>query len=713
MAVLLLSSCQTPNASTTATALPPVDASNPFFRDWSGNPFGAPPFADIRAEHYRPAFERGIAEHNVEIDRIAHNRAAPTFDNTIVAFERSGALLTKVANIFFELTSSDNTPAMQAVQTEMAPILSRHQSEVTLNPALFARIDAVFQRRASLGLTPEQLRLLERAHLNFVRAGAQLNPEGRARLTAIDARLSELSTQFDHNLLADTAAWSLTLTGERDLAGLPQSVREALLQSGHDHGQEGKYLVTASRSIVEPFLQYSTRRDLREQVFRAFIMRGDNANQHNNGPTIRETMQLRAERAVLLGFHTYADYVLADSMAQTPAHAYALMQEVWTPAVAQADHERTQMQQMIDVEHGGFQLQPWDWRFYAERVRAARYNVSDNEVRPYLQLDRILQGAFYTAGRLYGLTFTERHDIPVYNPDVRTFEVKNRDGHTIGLYYCDPYMRPIKQYGAWENQFRDQQRLDGAVLPIVVNVWNYNRPQPGHPTLLSWDDAKTVYHEFGHALHALQSNVTYSSLSGTHVARDYVEFPSQVMERWFATDENLHRFAINSETGQPMPQELINRIRAANGFNQGFLTVEYLASAMVDMDIHMQTSFPADFNPDAFEHDALVRLHMPDQIVMRHRLTHFGHIFSGGYSAGYYGYVWADVLAADAFDTFVQTGDPFNPTLSESFARNILSVGSTRPEMDSYVAWRGRSPTTEPLFRERGFLPAAPAAGAH
>jgi len=697
--------------ASTSSAQPqaaPADASNPFFQDWSSIPFGAPPFDHIRAEHYRPAFEQGMTEERADIDRITHNSAAPTFDNTIVAFERSGQLLTKVSNVFFNLTGSDNTEQMQAVQTQMAPILSRFQSEITLNAALFTRIDTVYQHRASLHLNPEQMRLLERTHLGFVRAGAQLDAAGRTRLTAIDARLAELSTQFDHNLLADTAAWSLVLNGERDLAGLPPSVREALLQSGHDHGQEGKYLVTASRSIVEPFLQYSTRRDLREQVFRAFIMRGDNNNQYNNGSVIRETMQLRAERARLLGFHTYADYVLADSMAETPAQAYRLMQQVWTPAVAQANREAAQMQQMIDEEHAGFQLQPWDWRYYAEKVRAARYNVSEDEVRPYLSFDRILEGAFYTANRLYGLTFVERHDVPVYNSDVRTFEVKDRTGRTIGLYYCDPFMRPTKQYGAWENQFRNQQHLDHDVLPIVVNVWNYNKPQPGHPTLLSFDDAQTIYHEFGHALHALLSNVTYASLSGTNVARDYVEFPSQVMEHWFATTENLQRFAINVNTGQPMPQALIDRIHAAKTFNQGFLTVEYMASAMVDMDLHMQTDFPANWDADTFERNELQRLGMPQQIVMRHRLMHFGHIFSGGYSAGYYGYIWADVLAADAYSAFEQSGDPFNPALSASFARNILSVGNTRPEMDSYIAWRGHAPTTDALLRERFEAAAAP-----
>jgi peptidyl-dipeptidase Dcp len=708
MAVLLTSGCETTSGASVAAS------DNPFFADWSGRAFGAPPFEEIGVEDYKPAFERGIAEQNVEIDAIAHDRGAPTFANTIEAYERSGALLTRVASVFYNLTGSDNTDELQAVQSEMAPILSRHSSEIALNPDLFARVHALYEQRASLGLNPEQMRLLERTHLDFVRSGAQLAPEGRTRLAAIDERLSELSTQFDQNLLADTAAWTLTLNGEADLAGLPDSVRQALLQTGRDLDREGAYVVTPSRSIVEPFLQYSTRRDLREQVFNAFVKRGDNANAYNNNDVIRETMQLRAERTRLLGFPTYAAYVLADSMAETPERAYGLMREVWTPAVAQANRERAEMQQLIDSEHGGFQLQPWDWRFYAERVRATRYNVSDTEVRPYLQFDRILEGAFYTANRLYGLSFTPRPDVPVYNPDVRAFEVKNREGATIGLYFLDPYMRPTKNYGAWMNNFRDQQRLDGEVLPIIVNVWNYNKPEAGQPTLLSWDDAETIFHEFGHALHGLLSNTTYASLSGTNVSRDYVEFPSQVMERWFSTDEILSRFAVNAETGQPMPAELIARIRAAETFNQGFITVEYLASAMLDMDIHMQTTFPDDFNADAFEAARLAQLGMPREILARHRLAHFGHIFAGGYSASYYGYLWAETLDADAYDAFAQTGDPFNPTLAASFARNVLSVGNTRPEMDSYIAFRGRPPTTEPLLRYRFGAPApASARGAH
>ncbi|MES1157109.1 MAG: M3 family metallopeptidase [Alphaproteobacteria bacterium] len=711
LALMLTSACQ----FGASPPMPPPAAhveTNPFFMDWTAmNAFGSPPFDRIHASDYRPAFDRAIAEHNTEIAAIANNDAPPTFTNTIEALERSGSALTRVSGVFFNLTSSDGTPELQAVQNDVTPILSRHQSEVLLNQALYARIDAIYQQRAHLGLDPEQMRLLERTHLNFVRAGAALSADQRARLTDIGEQLSTLTTKFDQNELADTAAWTLVLHGEADMAGLPQAQRDAALQAGHDTGHEGEYVITLQRSSVEPFLQYSTRRDLREQAFRAWAARGANGNQYDNRALIRQILQLRTERAHLLGYPNNAAYILADSMAETPEHAYALMMQVWTPAVARANADRAEMQRMIDREHGGFQLQPWDWRFYAERVRQARYNVSDEETRPYLVFDNVMAGAFWTANKLFGMTFVERHDIPVYNPDVRAFEVHDRSGQTIGLYFLDPYARPTKQSGAWMNNFREQQRLAGNVLPIVVNCWNFNKPQPGQPTLLSWDDGETVFHEFGHALHSLNSNVTYESLSGTNVARDYVEFPSQVMERWFGTDEVLSQFARRYDTNAPMPADLIARIRAAKNFNQGFAETEYLASAIIDMDLHMQTTVPDDFDVDAFERGVLTRIHMPPQIIPRHRPAHFGHIFgaSGGYEAGYYGYIWAEVLAADAYSAFTETGDVFNPAVAQRFQQYIYASGNSRPEMESYRLFRGHDPSVEPLLQWRGFAGSTPA----
>ncbi len=688
-----------------ANAQPPRN-DNPFYEDWSRLPYGAPPFDRIRSEHYMPAIQQGVSEHSAEIERIANNRARPTFANTIEALETSGRTLGQAAGVFYNLTSSDNTETLQGIQREATPIFARHQNELFLNQALWRRIDDLYQRRESLRLTPEQNRVLWRYHLDFVRAGAGLDEAGRTRLAAINERLAALYTQFDQNLLADTAGWTLTLNGERDLAGLPQALREAALQQGRALGREGQYVVTLQRPSVEPFLTFSSRRDLREQAFRAWAMRGQNGNEYDNRALIREVLQLRAEKARLLGYETFAEYVLADRMARSPDRAYDLMMEVWRPAVARAGEERAQLQAMIDRENGGFQLEAWDWRYYAERVRAAQYNVSDEETRPYFQLDRMIDGVFATANRLFGLTFTELDDFPVYHPDVRAFEVR-RNNRVIGLYLLDPYARPTKQSGAWMNAFQVQQRAGGRRIPVVVNCLNYNKGEPGQPVLIGWDDAETLFHEFGHALHGLLSDVTYPRVSGTDVARDYVEFPSQVMEHWFASNETLSRYAVHAQTGQPMPPELIARVQAAANFNQGWATVEFLSSALVDMDLHMQRSFPADFDVVAFETSALQRIGMPREIIMRHRTPHFGHIFSGdGYSAGYYGYLWAEVLDADAYDAFTETGNVFDPATAERFREYIFSAGNLREPMEAYVLFRGREPTTEPLLRNRGLAPA-------
>jgi peptidyl-dipeptidase Dcp len=697
---LAASSCATGPTGPTG----PEATANPFFEDWTALPFQAPPFDRIKTEDFTPAFERGMAEHAAEIVAIAGNPAPPTFANTIEAMELSGQTLNRVSSVFFNLTGSNTDEALQAIELNMAPRLSRHNSEINLNPALFARIDALYQRRTELGLAPDQLRLLERYHLDFVRAGARLDEAGRTRLGAVDEQISTLSTQFDQNLLADTAAWTMTLTGDADLAGLPDALRSAALQAGADLGHPNTYVITLQRSSVEPFLQYSTRRDLRERAFRAWAARGDNGNQWDNRVIIRQLLTLRTERAHLLGYPNYASYALDDRMAKTPEAAYALMRRVWAPAVARAEEERADYQRMIDAEHGRFRLQAWDWRFYAERVREQRYDIDENEVRPYLQFERILEGAFYTANRLFGVTFTERHDIPVYHPDVRVYEVKNAAGETIGLYLCDPFMRPSKQSGAWMNSFQVQQRFGGRRLPIIVNVWNYAKPAEGQPALISWDDAETIFHEFGHALHGLLSNVNYPMQSGTNVARDYVEFPSQVMEHWFAERDTLRRFAVNAQ-GQPMPDALIERLHAAQTFNQGFATVEFLSSSLIDMDLHMQNAIPPNFDVDAFEEAELERLNQPREIIPRHRPTHFSHIFAGGYAAGYYGYLWAEVLDADAFEAFKETGDPFNPELAHRFLDYVFSAGDLRDPAEAYRLFRGHDPDPSALMRLRGFAP--------
>lgn len=695
-------------AGTLAAAPHAAAETNPFFEDWRALRYGAPPFDRIRDEHFMPAFARGIDEHNAEIARITHARSQPTFENTVEAMEESGRTLSQTSSVFWNLTSSDNTESMQAIQNEAAPLLARHSSEVYLNQALWERIDDLWRRRERLSLNPEQERLLWRYHLDFKRAGAGLDDAGRTRLAHINERLAALSTTFSQNLLADTAAWTLELDGERDLAGLSPALRAAALQAGRQLGREGKYIITLQRPSVEPFLTFSTRRDLRERAFRAWEMRGMNGNQHDNREIIREMLALRLEKAKLLGYPSFAHYMLADRMAQTQERAYALMMEVWRPAIARAGEERASLQAMVDQERGGFQLAAWDWRYYAERVRAAQYDVSEEETRPYFQLDNMIHGIFGTANRLFGITFSEVRDFPVYHPDVRAFEVRDGDGEVIGLYLLDPFARPVKNSGAWMSEFVAQQRLGGRRIPVIVNCLNYNKAEPGKPVLISMDDAETMYHEFGHALHGLLSNVTYPRLAGTNVARDFVEFPSQVMEHWFSSRENLSRYAISAETGQPMPSDLIGRIEAASKFNQGWATIEFLASGIVDMDLHTQASFAPDFDVVAFEEATLRRIGMPREIIMRHRSAHFGHLFSDseGYAAGYYGYLWAEVLDADGYDAFTETGDVYNQAVAEKFRRYIFASGNLRDPMEAYVLFRGRTPTTEPLLRYRGLAPA-------
>jgi peptidyl-dipeptidase Dcp len=688
--------------ATTPAAAPGASGDNPFLGPWT-TPFGAPDFAKIRPEHYKPAFEAGMAEQTANVARIVQARAAPTFDNTIAPMERSSPTLDRVSFVFGNLTGSMNDATLQAIDREMAPILSRHESSVLTNAALYARVRALYDGRNAMQLTAEQVRLIERYNTIFRRAGAHLDVAQRARMAEIDARLSELSTQFGQNMLADTAAWTMELT-EADLAGLPPALKEAAAQAGRDRNKPGVYVITLQRSSVEPFLQYSTRRDLRERAFNAWAARGANGDERDNRAVIAEMLRLRTERAKLLGFDTFAAFQLDDRMARTPANAYDLMMRVWAPAVARANEEKAAMQAMIDAERGGFQLQGWDWRFYAEKVRVARYNLSDAEVQPYLDFDRILEGSFYVANRLFGLTFTPRTDIPKYIDDIRTFDVKDASGAIIGLYLADPYARPIKASGAWMNSFRVQSNMGGErVLPIVVNCWNYNKPQAGQPTLLTWDDAETVLHEFGHCLHGLMSNVTYPSLAGTAVARDYVEFPSQVLEHWVGSEDFLSRFARHHETGAPMPAELIAKVRAAKTFNQGFATVEYLLSAIVDMDLHAQADIAADFDVVAFEAASRARLNAPPEILLRHRPTHFSHIFAGGYAAGYYGYLWAEVLEADAWRAFEETGDIYNAEVAQRFRDYIFAAGNLRSPEEAYALFRGRQATVAPLLAQRGF----------
>ncbi|MGO4336510.1 M3 family metallopeptidase [Labrys sp. KB_33_2] len=673
---------------------------NPLLARWS-TPFEAPPFADIRTEHYRQAFEAALAENKAEIATIADNASAPSFDNTLAALERSGRALDQVASVFFNLAGSDTNDELQAIEREMAPILSRHHTAIYLNDALFRRIDAVFARRAELGLSPEQARVLDRYHTAFRRAGAGRPEEVKQRLAAISERLASLGTQFGQNVLKDEKAWSMKLDGEADLAGLPDFLRAASASAAADRGESG-HVVTLSRSLIEPFLQFSARRDLRETAFKAWLARGEGGGETDNRALIAEMVALRAERARLLGYQTFAHYRLDDSMARTPEAALDLLRSVWQPARSQAEREREGLEALAAGEGDNIALQAWDWRYYAEKKRRQEFDLDEAELKPYLQLDKIIEAAFDTARRLFGITFTERKDVPVYHPDVRAFEATDAAGTGIGLFYGDYFARPSKRSGAWMSAFRSQERLNGAINPIIVNVMNFARGADGQPTLLSFDDARTLFHEFGHGLHGLLSDVTYPLLSGTSVARDFVEFPSQLYEHWFEQPEVLQRFAVHYRTGEPMPKALLDRLLASRTFNQGFATVEYVSSALVDLEMHLLKEAEG-FDVGAFEAKVLGEIDMPRAMVMRHRPPHFQHVFSGdGYSSAYYSYLWSEVLDADGFDAFVETGDIFDGETARKLKQFVYAAGNRQDAAQAYRDFRGHDPKPEALLKKRG-----------
>ncbi|MCB1488423.1 MAG: M3 family metallopeptidase, partial [Bauldia sp.] len=628
-----------------------ADTENPLLTPWE-TPFGAPPFDRIRPEHYRPAFEAAMAEQRRAVDSIAADDTAPDFDNTILALERSGMALSRVARVFFGLASADTSEALQAVEREIAPVLSRHSDEIHLNGALFARIAALWEGRESLDLDDEQLRLLERYHTIFERAGAGLDEAGKKRLAEINERLATLGTLFSQNVLADEASWKMVLDSEDDLAGLPDWARAAAAQAAEDRDLPGKHVVTLARSSVETFLQFSTRRDLRDKAFEAWIRRGENAGDSDNRGLVAETIRLRNERARLLGAESYAHFNLADAMAKTPEAVAELLSTVWGPGTRLAAKETAELQALIAEEGNNFELAAADWRHYADRLRKRRYDFDEAELKPYLNLENLIEAAFWTAGRLFGVSFARVDDVPLYHPDVRAWKATDRDGRLVGLFLGDYFARASKRGGAWMGAYRSQHRLDGDVRPIIVNVMNFSKPPAGKPALLSFDDARTLFHEFGHALHGLLSNVTYPMLSGTNVATDFVELPSQLFEHWLQEPEVLKRFALHYETGEAIPDALLERVLSARAFNQGFATVEYTASALVDLDLHL-TDDTEELDVVAFEQAALDRIGMPPAIAMRHRAPHFLHIFAGDhYAAGYYSYLWSEVLDADAFAAF-------------------------------------------------------------
>ncbi len=699
-----------PVAAIAQSSAPPAAAaqavSNPMLAPWTA-PFGAPPLDTVRPEHFKEALTRGMEAQAAAVKAIAANPEPPTFDNTIAALERSGRELDRVSRVYNYLAGSWTSDELEALRREMAPILSRHGSAITLNPDLFARIDDLHARRDTLGLTAEQMRLLERYHINYVRSGAKLTPERKARMAEIMQRLASLSTQFGQNVLADEKAFTLVLETPADKAGLPDFLVAAAAEAAAQRGMEGKHVITLSRSSVEPFLTYSTRRDLREKAFKAWAARGDQGGKTDNKAIIREIVDLRAERARLLGYPTFAHFRTDDVMAGSPDAALKLMRTVWDAALKRIEADRKELEALARADGLTGPLEPWDWRFYAEKLRKAKYDLDEAEVKPYFTLDAMIAAKFHVANRLFGLTFQERTDIPVYSPDVRVWEVKDKDGRHVALFYGDHFSRPQKRSGAWASSLRPQQRLDGAVTPVIMNNNNFSK---GEPTLLSYDDAETLFHEFGHGLHGILSNVTYPSLAGTATDRDFVEFPAQIYEHWLAQPDILRQFARHYRTGEPMPQSLIDRIVKARSFGQGFATVEYLASAFVDMEFHLLTSAEG-LDVAAFERQVLEKVGLPREIIMRHRSTHFQHVFSGeGYAAGYYTYMWAEQLDTDGFEAFVEAGDIFDPAVAKKLHDYVYSAGNLRGPVDAYVGFRGRLPTAEPLLRHRGFLPAADAA---
>jgi peptidyl-dipeptidase Dcp len=677
---------------------PSVD-SNPLLEAWT-RPFEAPPFERIQPRHFRPAFEAALKQARAEIDAVAANPDPPTFANTIEALERSGRGLDRVGNVFFNLARAASNDELEAIEREIAPVLARHRNETYLNDALFKRIDALKGEEGKLGLSAEQARVLDRYHLNFTRSGAGLPAQAKARLAASAERLATLSTQFGQNVLKDEKDWLMLLT-EADLDGLPDFFVVSAARTAAERGHAGKYAVTLSRSSIEPFLQFSTRRDLRETAFRAWAARGENGGPTDNRAIAAEMVRLRAERASLLGYETYAHYRLADTMAKTPRAALDLLESVWTAGVARARKEEETLQEIAAAEGGNFKVAPWDWRYLAEKRRKAEFDFDEGELKPYLQLDRMIQAAFYAASRLFGLNFAERSDLKLYDPDVRAWTASGRDGAPIALFIGDYFARPSKRSGAWMSVFRGQEKLDGPQLPIVVNVMNFAKGGEGEANLLSLADARTLFHEFGHALHGMLSDVTYPLISGTHVAGDFVEFPSQLYEHWKEQPEILRRFALHYKTGEPMPEALLSKLVSARQFNQGWATVEYTASALVDLRLHLDPS-PTDVDVASFERDELNRIGMPDAIAMRHRTPHFQHIFSGGYAAASYSYLWSEVLDADGFEAFEEAGDIFDPAVARRLHDFVYAAGGSRDYDEAYRGFRGRPPSPEALFRKRG-----------
>ncbi len=691
VALLAAGSCQDPGLT-----------DNPLLAEFN-TPFNAPPFDKIDDEHFLPAVKEAIRVHKLEIEEIVNNPEPPTFENTIVVYDNAGELLSRVNAVFGGLRGAETNPRLQEIARETTPMLSAHSNEISMNPDLFERIQHVYEQRNNIGLNPEQLKVVEMYYRDFERNGAALAEESQDELRRLRERMSMISLELSDNRLAETNDFQMILENEEDLAGLPQSVISAAAEAAEREGHEGKWMITLHKPSWIPFLQYSERRDLREKIYTAWFMQGNNNNENDNKDLFAELMQLRLEMAKLLGFNNYAEYFTDIQMAQNPQNVYDFLYQVWEPALNRANRERDQMQAIIDREGGDFKLESWDWWFYAEKLRQELYELDDEEVNPYFTIENVKKGNFLLANKLFGLTFEPRPEVPVYHEEVEAYEVFDRDGSHLGILYIDPHPRPGKRGGAWCGTYRTGSWDNGErISPIVTIVMNFSRPTGGKPAMLSWDETTTYFHEFGHALHNFFAKGQYRRTSRS-VPRDFVELPSQILENWAGEPELLKLYALHYETGEPIPEELISRLRKAEHFNQGFMNVEYLASAFLDMDWHT-AEYGETIDVNSFEQESMKRIGMPDEIIPRWRTTYFGHIFGTGYAAGYYVYRWAGVLDADAFMAFKESGDLFNQDLAERFRKYILAGNNLWEGMEAYVKFRGHEPSIEPFLIQKGLM---------
>ncbi len=673
---------------------------NILLQKWN-TPFETPPFDKIKTEDYLPAFEKAIEIHNKEINEIINNPAKPNFKNTIEALEYSGNLLKRVNRVFNGMTGAMNNNKLQEISKKIEPLLSKHKDDINLNTSLFKRVKNIYDNRTELNLTTEQNKVLEKYYKNFIRGGVNLDAEQKSEFRKLNQEISLLSLKFGENVLKENNKFELIITNKKDLSGLPDGVIHSAAETAKEKGYKNKWVFTIQKPSMIPFLQYSTQRKLREKIYRAYFTKGDHNDSLDNKKIILQLTSLRLKRAKILGYKNHAEYVLEEQMAKNPKNVYSLLNKVWMPALKRAKSERDEMQQLIYDEGNDFKLKPWDWWYYAEKLKIKKYNLDEEELRPYFKLENVIKGVFGLATKLFGIQFIERNDIPKYHPDVKIFEVKEKNGKHIGILYTDYFPRASKRSGAWMDEFQRQHKVNGKmVYPIIYNVGNFTKPTKDKPALLSLDEVHTLFHEFGHALHGLLSNCNYESVAATETPRDFVEFPSQVMENWALHPDVLKTYAKHYKTGKVIPQKLIHKIENASLFNQGFETVEYLAASFLDMDWHTIEKNVKDV--DEFEKKSMEKIGLIKEIIPRYRSTYFRHIFSGGYSAGYYSYIWSAVLDADAFDAFVKSGNVYNKELAKKYRKYILASGGTDDSMVLYKKFRGKAPSIEPLLKKRG-----------